>query len=235
MSQPYLRTARSFIAMLALMVLASIAGVREARADARTDQVDALFAQMDGSRTPGCAVAVFQDGEIRYQRGHGMANLDHGIALQPSSVFHVASVSKQFTAAAVTLLAQEGRLSLDDPVRKYLPEVPDFGSPLTIRQLVHHTSGLRDQWQLLELSGWRYSHDLITDADVMSLVRRQKTLDFAPGSKYSYSNTGYTLLAQIVGRVSGRSFREFTTERLFAPLGMSSTHFRDDFTEIVPG
>lgn len=235
MNQPCLRIARSCIVMLPLMVLASIGGVGETRADARTGQVDALFAQMAGPRTPGCAVAVFQDGEIRYKRGYGMANLDHGIALQPSSVFHVASVSKQFTAAAVTLLAQEGRLSLNDSVRKHLPEVPDFGQPLTLRQLVHHTSGLRDQWQLLELSGWRYSHDLITDGDVMSLVRRQQALDFAPGSKYSYSNTGYTLLARIVERVSGQSFREFTTERLFAPLGMSSTHFRDDFTEIVPG
>lgn len=197
-------------------------------------QVDALFTQWDKSSSPGCSLAIFQHDEIVYKRGYGMADLGRGIAITPSTVFHVASVSKQFTAAAVVLLAEEGKVSLDDPVRRYVPELPDLGTPITIRQLVHHTSGLRDQWELLNFSGWRYSQDLITDDDVMSLVKRQQALNFAPGSRYAYSNTGYTLLAQIVARVSGKSFREFTTERFFQPLGMDATHFRDDFSEVVP-
>src|SRR5439155_10486882 len=145
----------------------------------------------------------------------------------------VASMSKQFTAASIMLLAQDGKLSLDDQVRKYIPELPDFGAPITIRQLVHHTSGLRDQWDLLGLAGWRYSLDLITDDDVLSVISHQKGLNFPPGSKHMYCNTGYTLLAQIVKRVSGESFREFTTSRIFEPLGMKNTHFRDDHAEVV--
>jgi len=162
-----------------------------------------------------------------------MADLDHNVPITPTTVFHVASMSKQFTAASIVMLAQEGKLSLDDPVRKYVTELPDFGSPITIRELVHHTSGLRDQWDLLGLAGWRYSLDLITDDDVLSVVSRQRDLNFPPGSRHLYCNTGYTLLAQIVKRVSGGSFRDFTTARIYQPLGMAHTHFRDDHAEIV--
>ena len=162
-----------------------------------------------------------------------MANLDHDVPLTPRSVFHVASVSKQFTAAAIHLLAQDGKLSLDDEVRKHVPELADFGEPVTIRHLLHHTSGIRDQWSLLGLAGWRYSRDLITDDDVMSLLSRQRELNFRPGERHLYSNSGYTLLAIVVSRASGKSFRQFTTERIFAPLGMTHTFFRDNFNEIV--
>jgi CubicO group peptidase (beta-lactamase class C family) len=162
-----------------------------------------------------------------------MADLDHDAPITPETVFHVASISKQFTAAAILLLAQDGKLSLDDDAHKYIGELPDFGVPITIRHLIHHTSGLRDQWELLGLAGWRYSLDLITDDDVMQLMSRQKDLNFKPGEKHVYCNTGYTLLAQIVKRVSGQSFRELTTRRIFEPLGMRSTHFRDDHAEIV--
>jgi CubicO group peptidase (beta-lactamase class C family) len=146
-----------------------------------------------------------------------MANLDHDVPLTPSSVFHVASVSKQFTGTAILLLAADGKLSL------------------TIRQLATHTSGMRDQWDLLNLAGWRYSRDLITDDDVMELLTRQKALNFNPGERHLYSNSGYTLMALIVKRVSGTSFREFTTERIFKPLGMHHTFFRDNFSEVVKG
>jgi CubicO group peptidase (beta-lactamase class C family) len=196
-------------------------------------QVDKLFQSMDTTVSPGCAVAAIKAGKIAYERGYGMADLDHNIPITPTTVFHVASLSKQFTAAAVVLLAQEGKISLDDPIRKYVPEVPDFGVPITIRQLVHHTSGLRDQWDLLGLAGWRMSLDLVTDDDILGLVARQKELNFPPGSQHLYSNTGYTLLAQVVKRVSGQSLREFTTTRIFEPLGMKQTHFRDDHAEIV--
>jgi CubicO group peptidase (beta-lactamase class C family) len=204
-----------------------------AQAERPSEQVDKLFEKMDRTISPGCAVAAMKDGKILYERGYGMADLDHNVTITPATVFHVASMSKQFTAAAIVMLAEERKLSLDDEVRKYIPELPDFGVPITIRQLVHHTSGLRDQWDLLGLAGWRYSLDLITDDDVLSIMSRQKDLNFPPGSKHMYCNTGYTLLAQVVKRVSGQSFREFTTSRIFQPLGMKNTHFRDDHAEIV--
>jgi CubicO group peptidase (beta-lactamase class C family) len=196
-------------------------------------RVDTIFEEFDKTTSPGCVVGVYQDDRTLYQRAYGMANLDHEVALTPESVFHVASVSKQFTAAAILLLAQDGKLSLDDDVRKYVPELPDFGHTITIRHLGHHTSGIRDQWSLLTLAGWRYSRDLITDDDVFEVLSRQKDLNFPPGERHLYSNSGYTLMAIIASRVSGKSFREFTSERIFKPLGMVNTHFRDDFSEIV--
>jgi CubicO group peptidase (beta-lactamase class C family) len=198
-----------------------------------TARVDKIFEKWNRTDSPGCALSVMKDGRIIYKHGYGMANLDHDVTITPSTVFHVASMSKQFAAASIVLLAQQGKLSLDDDVRKFIPELPDFGSRITIRHLIHHTSGLRDQWNLLELAGWRYSLDLITDEDVMSVVARQKDLNFRPGEKHVYCNTGYTLMAIIVKRVSDMSFREFTTKNIFEPLGMMKTHFRDDHAEIV--
>ncbi len=195
--------------------------------------VDAIFQKFQKSGSPGCALSVIRDSRIEYKRAYGMADLDHDVPLTTTSVFHVASISKQFTAAAIVLLALDGKLSLDDPVRKYVPELPDFGVPITLRHLIHHTSGLRDQWSLLGLAGWRYSLDLITDNDVLDVMSRQNDLNFPPGDKHLYCNTGYTLLAQVVKRVSGQSFREFTNKRIFEPLGMKNTHFRDDHAEIV--
>ena len=184
--------------------------------------------------SPGCALSVIKDGQIIYKRGYGIADLDHDIPINPETVFHVASISKQFTAAARSFCScRNDKFSLDDDVHKYIPELPDFGVPITIRQLTYHTSGLRDQWELLGLAGWRYSLDLITDDDVLELVSRQKELNFKPGDQHVYCNTGYTLLAQIVKRVSGQSLREFTARRIFIPLGMKNTHFRDDHAEIV--
>ncbi len=209
------------------------ASAQPSQATTLSAKVDAVFAQWDSTRSPGCALAVMKEGEVVYQRAYGMANLDYDIPLAVDSVFHVASISKQFTAAVVQLLAQEGKLSLDDPVRKHLPRVPDLGHSITLRHLIHHSSGMRDQWSLLGLAGWRYSRDLITDEDVMSLISRQKRLNFPPGDKYLYCNTGYTLLAQVVKKVSGQTLREFSRERIFEPLGMKQTRFRDDFSEIV--
>jgi CubicO group peptidase (beta-lactamase class C family) len=196
-------------------------------------RVDAVFAPYHKDSSPGCAVAVYDGDRVAYRKAYGIANLDHDVRLTPTSVFHVASLSKQFTGTAILLLAADGKLSLDDDIRTHLPELPDFGRKITIRHLAHHTSGIRDQWDLLMLAGWRYSRDLITDDDVLELLVRQKDLNFAPGERHMYSNSGYTLMALIVSRVSGKSFREFTTERIFKPLGMTNTHFRDNFAEIV--
>jgi CubicO group peptidase (beta-lactamase class C family) len=196
-------------------------------------KVDAIFEEWDKPDSPGCAVSVIRDGGIIYKRGYGIANLEYGIPVTPSSIFHVASVSKHFTAMGILLLAQEGKLSLDDDVRKYVPEVPDFGETITIRHLIHHTSGLRDQWSLLLMAGWRWEADVVKQEDVLDITSRQKSLNFSPGDEYLYSNTGYTLLAVIIERISGKTLREFSEERLFAPLGMKDTHFHDDHQMIV--
>jgi CubicO group peptidase (beta-lactamase class C family) len=195
-------------------------------------KVDALFAPWNSLNTPGAAVAVIKDGMVVYRKGFGCANLEYGIPITPSTVFHVASVSKQFTAMAITMLEAAGKLSADDDIRKYLPDMPDYGRTITIRNLLNHTSGIRDQWDLLVLSGWRMD-DVITQDQILDLLRRQKELNFPPGSQFLYSNSGFTLLAEIVGRVSGKPFTDWTRENIFLPLGMTSTHFHLDHTEIV--
>jgi len=196
-------------------------------------KVDELFQSWSKPGSPGCALGVYENGHIVYARGYGMADLNAGAPIAPDTVFHVASMSKQFTAASIILLAEDGKLSLKDDIHKYIPELPDFGEPITLNDLMHHTSGLRDQWALLDLAGWRYSEDLITDDDVMSVVTRQRQLNFKPGDKFLYSNTGFTLLGIVVKRVSGLSLRAFTSKRIFEPLGMTRTHFRDDHAEII--
>ena len=200
--------------------------------DALGAKVDKLFARWDKPDSPGAAVIVARDGAVLYKHGYGIANLEYDIPITPATVFHVASVSKEFTAFAITLLAGQGKLSLDDDVRKYLPEVPDFGKKITIRHLIHHTSGLRDQWELLAMAGWRLD-DVITKQHILKMVSHQKELNFAPGDEHVYCNTGYTLLAVIVERVTGQTFRQYTQENIFKPLGMANTHFHDDHEMIV--
>lgn len=199
-----------------------------------TPSVDDIFAEWNKPDSPGCTVAVIQDGQVVFQKGFGMANLEYEIPNEPGTIYHVASISKQFTAFAIQLLAAEGKLRLDDDVRMVLPELHDFGSTITIRHLIHHTSGLRDQWNLLGMAGWR-SGDVITEDDILDAVWRQRELNFDPGSEKYYCNTGYTLMSLIVKRVSGVSFRQFCEQRIFAPLGMIHTHFHEDHTEIVKG
>jgi CubicO group peptidase (beta-lactamase class C family) len=220
------------VAIHALFLASSLASAQSLSPDVAA-QVDKVFEKWNRTDSPGCALGVYMDGQFVYKHGYGMANLNDDVTITPATVFHVASMSKQFTAASILLLAQQGKLSLDDDVHKYIPELPDFGEHITLRHMMHHTSGLRDQWSLLELAGWRYSQDLITDDDVMSVLVHQKALNFKPGEKYMYSNTGFTLLALIVKRVSGMSLREFTDKNIFAPLGMTHTHFRDDHEEVI--
>jgi CubicO group peptidase (beta-lactamase class C family) len=221
------------LAALLALLLASCLSQAQILPPGQAAQVDKVFEKYDHTDTPGCALGVYKDGQIVYKHGYGMANLNDDVTITPETVFHVASMSKQFTAASILLLQQQGKLSIDDDVHKYIPELPDFGERITLRNLMHHTSGLRDQWALLELAGWRYSQDLITDDDVMSVLIHQKALNFKPGDKYLYSNTGFTLLAIIVKRVSGMSFREFSDKNIFQPLGMTHTHFRDDHEEVI--
>lgn len=232
---------RSLIMLLAAVPLLCLAQSKPPAAaapaqlpPALTHKIDALFAPWGHSDTAGCALGVIRDGQLIYQHGYGMADLEHHAAISPATIFHVASMSKQFTAFAIYLLAADGKLSLDDDIRKYLPELNDYGTTITIRHLLHHTSGLRDQWSLLTLAGWRLQ-DVITEDDILNLIWRQKNLNFMPGDAFLYSNTGFTLLGVIVQRVSGKSLAAFTHERIFEPLGMHSTHFHDDYSVLVPG
>lgn len=201
--------------------------------DSLTAKVDKLFAAWDKPDTPGCALAIIKDGQIIYKRGYGMASLEFDKPIQPSTAFCIASVSKQFTAFAIQLLAQDGKLSLDDDVRKYVPELHDFGKTITIRHLIHHTSGLRDYFGPLNLAGWGGRHDSILQSDILQFLWRQKELNFAPGEKYLYSNSGYVLMGLIIQRVSGKTLREFADERIFQPLGMTQTQFRDDYQAVI--
>ncbi len=220
-------------AAAAIGVLAAAVLPGAAQRDGPGPRVDALFASWTGPRTPGCAVSVMRGGELVFAKGYGAANLEYDVPIAPSTVFHVASVSKQFTALAVALLAADGEVSWDDDIRRYVPELPDFGAPITLRHLAHHTSGVRDQWAMLQMAGWRWGGDVIHQSDVLDLLSRQTALNFAPGSDHLYSNSGYTLLAVVVERVSGQSLRAFTSARLFRPLGMTRTVFRDDHTMLV--
>jgi CubicO group peptidase (beta-lactamase class C family) len=196
-------------------------------------QVDQIFAQWNKSDSPGFALAVSKDGKTVYSRGYGMADLDHNIPIEPGTVFHAASLAKQFTAMAIMLLVDKHQLSLDDEIRGFISlktEIP----PITIRQMLHHISGIRDQWILATMAGWRLSDDVVTRDDVVDrFVARMTTLNFVPGAKYSYSNTNYTLAAEIVKKVSGLSLSEFSRRYIFEPLGMSKTKIIETHGQIV--
>lgn len=194
--------------------------------------VDAVFARYSRA-TPGCAVGVSAEGTRALARGYGMADLEHDVPIAADTIFEAGSVSKQFTAAAVLLLARDGKLSIDDPVKTYVPELPDYGKPLLIRHILNHTSGLRDWGSVAAIAGWPRTTRVHTHGHVLDIVSRQEALNFAPGSRWSYSNTGFNLAAIVVSRVSGVSFADFTRDRLFAPLGMTDTSWRDDYTRIV--
>ncbi len=224
-----------FVVLLPALFTATVVDGAAAQTDADSlaAQVDQLFAQWDKPDSPGCTCAVMRDGEVVYSRAFGMANLEHDVPLTPQSVFHVASASKQFTAASIALLALRGQLSLDDDIRTYLPEMADFGDTIRIRHLVHHTSGIRGYSVLAYFSGWNPSRDPINNARTLALLSRQRTLNLRPGEEYLYSNSGYVLLAEIVRRVSGESLREFAEENIFGPLGMANTQFGDDYRTIV--
>ena len=222
---------RVALPMLGLCLLA--AGANSSAQQELTEKVDRVFAEWNTTSSPGCALAVVKDGHIVYEHGYGMANLELDIAITPQSVFDIGSVSKQITAMAILLLAREHKLSLDDDIRKYLPEMPDYGSTITIRHMLHHTSGLRNYDDLFDLEGIPEA-DLTTDRDAMDLIVRQKGVNFKPGEEFLYSDTNFFLMSQIVKRITGQTLRQFAQERIFGPLGMTSTHFHDDHTMIVP-
>jgi CubicO group peptidase (beta-lactamase class C family) len=193
-----------------------------------TARVDKLFEKWDKPDSPGCALGIVKDGQLIYKRGYGMANLDYNIPISPKSVFDVKAISNQITAMSILLLAKQGKLSLDDEIQKYLPEVPRYQSPITIRHLIHQTGGIRELDDLTELAGMRHQDVRLTQDDYLGLIARQKELNHKPGEEFLYTDTGYFLLPLIVKRVSGKSLREFAEENIFKPLGMTNTHFHDD-------
>src|SRR5262245_20844180 len=196
-------------------------------------QVDSVFARFTTPGSPGCALGVMRDGRLVYAKGYGLASIELNRPITPSTIFDLGSVSKQFTALAVVLLAQDGKLSLDDEIQKYLPEIPRYSRPVTIRHLLHHTSGLRDYIDLLGWSGVQ-EESVTGDRDALAILARQQAPNFEAGAEYLYSNTGFFLLSVIVRRASGRSLRAFAAERIFGPLGMRHSFYLDNHNEIVP-
>lgn len=203
-----------------------------AAADEKTAEVDKLFAKWDSTISPGAALAIIKDGEIIYTRGYGMADLEHNVPITSTSVFRIGSTSKQFTASCIAILALEGKISLDDDIRKYIPELPEYERPITVRHLVHHTSGIRDYLTLSSIAALPDDH-FYTPEDSVELLARQKGLNFLPGEEHLYSNSGYFLMGEIVKRASGKSLNDFAQERIFKPLGMKNTHFHDDHTMVI--
>jgi CubicO group peptidase (beta-lactamase class C family) len=225
---------RSFSAITTAFFLLSTAGAGHA---ATSDEksavaVDEVFSDLTKPASPGCAMAVYRDGKIIYAKGYGLANIEQNVAITPQSVFDIGSTSKQFTAASILLLEKQGKLSVNDDVRKLIPELPNYGQKITILQLLNHTSGLRDYLTLFELAGINID-SVTTDADAVGVITRQKALNFAPGTDWLYSNTGFFLLSVIVQRASGKTLREFANENIFAPLEMTHTQYRDNHAALI--
>ncbi len=227
-------SARSLAFALVLGALAN-STPRQAQADASETErlIDHVFQSVTQPGAPGCALGVEKDGRVLLTRGYGTADLEHDVPISPATIFEAGSVSKQFTAASILLLAQQGKLSLTDDVRKYLPELPDYGSPITLNDLLGHTSGLRD-WGIVEaMAGWPRTTRVYTMDDILDIASAQRKLNYAPGTFYQYINTDYDLLAIIVGRVSGETLPAFSRKHLLTPLGMTHTQWRDDFRRVV--
>ncbi|MGK6355364.1 serine hydrolase [Sphingomonas sp. DT-207] len=224
------------LAAIMLWVLAAPTGAHEPQdgQQVKAADIDALFNRWKEPGSPGCAVSVTQRQHLLFKGGYGSAILEAPTPNTPATIFHIASTSKQFTAFAIYLLQADGKLSVEDDVRKYVPELHDFGHPIRLADLLHHRSGLRDQWSLLALAGRRLE-DVITQEDVIRAILAQRELNFPTGSRFAYSNSNYTLLALVVERVSGQSFGEFMARRVFEPLGMASTWVQDDFRRVRTG
>ena len=222
---------RLVLAILALGILPSLAAFAQ---DVPTSKVDQIFSVYDKPGSPGCSLGVIRDGEFVYRKAYGLASLELAVPLSPQSVFSMGSVSKQFTAASVVLAAERGFFSLDDDVRKYIPELPDYGHVITLRQMIHLTSGLRDFFELLLLSG-HYRSDFNSPDEIFKIVVRQRGLNNIPGEEWIYSNTNYFLLGMVIERTTKKTLSEFAAENIFKPLGMSHTLFYDDHALVVPG
>lgn len=222
------------LASLSVLLIA-VAAARPGKEDeALQSKVNQIFVAYDKPDSPGCALGVVRDGNFVYKKGYGAASLELGVPLTPESVFYMGSVSKQFTAASVVLAAEQGFLSLDDDIRKYVPEIPAYGKTVTLREMLHHTSGFRDILTLLFLAG-RNSEDIHPTNELLDLLSRQKALNFNPGDEFLYSNTNYFLMSLVIQRATGKSLSQFAEENIFRPLGMTHTRFYDDRSVVLLG
>lgn len=221
--------------VLSYLVIACLPAVARAQTTppAHEAAVDEVFADFVKPGSPGCSVAVAKDGKLLFEKGYGLGNIEQNVRLTPQTVFDIGSTSKQFSAASILLLEKQGKLSVNDEIYKYVPELPDYGKPITILNLLNHTSGLRDYLALFELAGYNVD-SVTTDEEALALVARQKALNFDPGTQWYYSNTGFFLLSTIVKRVSGQTLREFAAVNIFGPLQMNNTMFRDSHTLLIP-
>lgn len=224
---------KSILLMLTILVTLFVNVQAQSLPAGFSEKIDRLFATYNKPGSPGCVIGIVRNDSLLYAKGYGMANLEYGIPNTPETIYHMASVSKQFAAYAIVLLEKAGRLRFDDDIRSHLSWFPDLKEKITIRHLLNHTSGIRDQWQLLAIAGTRID-DVITQGHIVKLLSQQRTLNFKPGEKYIYSNSGFTLLAEIVKAATAQTLRQFTDSAIFKPLGMSTTHFHDDYTEVVP-
>ncbi len=225
------RRVQAYFTVTSLLLAGTFASDESHAQNPSPQQVDAVFAEFDHPGSVGCATGVARGGEFLYKKGYGFANLDWDIPITPTTVFYVGSVSKQFTAATIALLAHEGLVSLDDDIRKHLPEMPEYDPPVTIRHLLHHTSGVPDMYRVMSENGLT-TWNRFSRAEALELLAKQE-LDFPAGERYQYSNGGYFALSMIVERASGRTLAEYAFEKIFEPLGMSDTHFHDDPVQIV--
>jgi len=228
-----MKASAAVLLVLTSHLILTHAATAQASQDPQARRVDALFARFNERPSPGLAVAVVRDGKLLLSTGYGLANLEDRVPITSSTVFDIASVSKQFAGLAVAMLVEQGKVRLTDDIRKYIPELPDMGQTITVDHLLHHTSGLRDWPGTLGVAGWRMD-DVISFDQILTMAYHQTTLNFKPGDEYTYSNTGYNLLAEMVARVTGQSFRAWTDAHLFKPLGMTSSVFRDDHTLVIP-
>src|SRR6476660_1793425 len=199
--------------------------------DARALRADSVFQRFDRTDSPGCALGVYQDGKVLYARGYGMASLEHGVALSPRSVLDVGSISKQFTAMSILMLQKEGKLSLDDPIRKYIPEMPPYAERITLRRALSQTSGLRDLYVRMGQTGRTFAGDTI---DALRVITHSAEPNYEPGARYLYTNSGWILAAQIVYRLTGKTLAQFAEERIFVPLGMRDTRYLADASMVIP-
>ena len=222
-----------FMRTTVALIFFLVPSVSASPTDVAPQKIDSIFAPYNNPHSPGCSVGVIREGSFVFRKSYGEASLELGVPLSSDSVFYMASVSKQFTAASIVLAVEQGYLSLDDDVRKYIPELPDYGHRITLRQMLHHTSGFRDFLALTYLSG-RDTSDLSSSGDVLKLIARQKGLNNFPGEEYVYSNSNYFLLGVVVKRATGKSLAEFAAVNIFQPLGMTHTLYYDDHTIVVP-
>ena len=224
---------RALLAVSLVVVVSSDARAQHiiGERDARALAADSVFTAFDRTDSPGCALGVYQDGKIQYARGYGMASLEHGVALSPRSVLDVGSITKQFTAMAVLMLQKEGKLNIDDPIRKYIPEMPAYGDKITIRRALSQTSGLRDLYTLMGQTGRTFAGDTV---DALRAILGSTEPNYEPGARYLYTNSGWILAAQAIYRLTGKTLAQFAEERIFTPLGMHETRYLADVTTIIP-